>query len=782
MKRSLLTIGLILAILPPAGGQTAEPTTVVSVEIRNVGSGGIDAGLVDAYTRTRAGDDFDRTMASRDVRALLDSGLFTSVDVELEPHDEGVVVVYVLSRKLVLAEPVEFTGSQHLREKKLRELLDLAVGDPVDEHVLGVRTQTIREEFREDYYPYTVITWTIEPVDDGQGLARVRVDIESGPKTRVGAVVFEGNRSIGYHALRRAVSRPAWWNPLWLFRPRRYSEEDLEGLRRSVAEIYLKDGFLDVAVDAPRVTTGDDGRQTVTIPITEGAAYRFDNIAVEGVQHFPLSEVERLVTARSGQVASSDTLRNSVQRVEDFYGTRGYARARVRPQLASDPERGTVDVVFVVAEGDLIRIGNIRIRGNTRTRDKVIRRELLIYPGDELNEVKARRSERRLMNLGFFSDVRRYGIKTAVPSREDVVFDVEEKRTGQFLVGAGFSSVDNIIGFVELSQGNFDLKGWPYFTGGGQKLKLRAQFGEQREDYEISFVEPWFLNRKLALGLDLYRSRINYSDFDLKRLGGAVSISKSLPGANRISFRYSLEDIEITDIADTNEYAYADPPADPYFFINEQDLLKSTLKVTLLHDTRDNPFIPTRGLRASVFGRLSGGPLGFDTDVYGLGGRVTSYWPLWFGHVLSLKGRYETLEAYDDTSEVTISDRLFAGGGRTIRGFGYRDVGPKVVPVDGTATNSIAYRPVGGQSLAVANVEYTVPIVKGIRVAMFYDVGNVWRDPYDFDVDGLASGAGVGLRMDVPGFPIRVDRAWVVHRDDDLTDEDAWVIWIGYDY
>ncbi len=385
------------------------------------------------------------------------------------------------------------------------------------------------------------------------------------------------------------------------------------------------------------------------------------------------------------------------------------------------------------------------------------------------------------MNLGYFSSVRRYEQQTAVPNREDVVFEVEEKTsgTGQFLVGAGFSSIDNIIGFVEVSMGNFDIRGWP-FTGGGQKLNLRAQFGSERRDYKLSFVEPWFLNRKLSLGTDVYRTDLNYTDYDLKRTGAAVSLSKALPGANRISFRYALEETVITDVADTNEYVYTDSPDETYSFAREDDTLKSTFKTTLTHDTRNNPFIPTRGLRASVFGRISGGPFGFDTDVYSVGARTALYVPLWWDHVLSIKGRYETVEGYGDTDEVPISERLFAGGGRTIRGFDYRDVGPKVVPTD--PESLIRYRPVGGQSLAVANVEYTIPLVEGVRIAAFYDIGGVWRDSYDFDDSTLASGAGIGLRLDMPGFPIRIDRAWDVEADDELTDTDNWAIWIGYDY
>ncbi|NQU40985.1 MAG: outer membrane protein assembly factor BamA [Lentisphaerae bacterium] len=786
MKRCLILATWLLT-LTTLWGQEDARSVIGAIEVRNSGAGRVDMSYVMAHTRMRVGEPLDRSHIGRDVRSLLDTGRFSSVDVDIEPRDEGVAVVYVIRRKMTLGEKVIFTGSRHLREKKLRSLLDLGLGDRVDDHVLGVRTRAIRDAFRDDYYPDVALTWDIEETDHAQGLARLLVHIESGARSKVKSVLFEGNTQVGYSDLRRAIGRPSPLSPLWLFRKKRYDSNQMEAMRMAVLGVYRQRGFLDVVVDYPAVEIDAEGRQTITLTIQEGIAYRFGNISVEGVERFPQAEIDALVMARTGDTASSTLIDAIVQGIEDYYGSRGYARARVRPLLESNRAAGTVVAVFAVSEGELIRVGNIRIRGNRRTRDKVIRREIQLYPGDILNEVKARRSERKLMNLGFFSDVRRYQLDTSVPNREDVVYDVEEKRSGQFLFGAGFSSVDNVIGFVEVSQGNFDIRSWPNFTGGGQKLKLRAQFGSERTDYQLSLVEPWFLDRKLSLGLDLFKTDLNYTDYDLERVGAAVSLSKPLPGPNRITFRYSLQETKITDVADTNEYVYADSPSETYTFNREENVIKSTLRTSLIHDTRNNPFIPSRGLRATIFGELSGGPFGFDTDIYGLGASASLYIPLWWNHVLTVRGRGEVVETFGGTDEVTISDRLFAGGGRTIRGFGYRDVGPKVVrdePYTDTAgnpgTNKVV-RSVGGQSMALGTLEYTIPLVDGIRLAAFYDVGGVWRDAYEFNAGNVASSAGVGLRLDMPGFPIRIDYAWDLEADDELTGTESWVIWIGYD-
>jgi outer membrane protein insertion porin family len=404
----------------------------------------------------------------------------------------------------------------------------------------------------------------------------------------------------------------------------------------------------------------------------------------------------------------------------------------------------------------------------------------MVYPGEVYDTVKIRQSERVLQNMGFFGNIRTRPVPTPAGDEKDLVVEVEEKRTGQVMVGAGFSSVDNLMGFVELSQGNFDLQGWPWFTGGGQKLKLGAQVGTENQRYDFSFVEPWFLDRKLSLGFDVWRSDRDYDDYDLQQTGVAVELGKPLPGPHRVAFRYQLENSAITDESDTNEYIYADPPQDPYSFTREEDTTKSSLRLTLTRDTRNNPFIPSEGNRVSLYGESAGGPLGFDTDLYEFGLITAHYKSLWWEHVISLRLNAQVVEEYGDTEELTISDRLFLGGGRTLRGFEYRDVGPKVIPVDPTTAED-DHRPVGGQTLAMARAEYTIPIVKYVRWAAFYDVGNVWRDPYDFDFSVLASSVGTGIRLDIPGFPIRVDYGWAIKKDSELTDTDPWVVWIGYD-
>ena len=565
----------------------------------------------------------------------------------------------------------------------------------------------------------------------------------------------------------------------WL-KPVKYDHSSLSMAHEKILTVYRDRGYLDVRVEPLRKMRDKDGNVVVEAVIHEGPQYHVGRVQLggSGLGIFPESVLMNAVKLTSGAVASEKAIRDSANALRDVFGVKGYVNTMVNPVKDVNPSTGIANLRYNIREGTQAHIRNIVIQGNARTRDKVLRRELLVSPGDLYNEVKVRRSEGILTNLGFFSSVRAQPLDTRVPGQKDLLISVQEKRTGQFMVGAGFSSIDRLTGFLEISQGNFDLFGWPNFTGGGQKLKLHLEAGTRRKDLSLSFIEPWFLDRKLSLGVDLYNRELDYTDYDVKRVGTAVSIAKPLPGPNRIRFTYRLESKKIQDIADTNRYVYLESPTESYYFTEEENYTKSSLRVSLRHDTRNHPFLPSRGNRVSVFSSLAGGPLGFDTDLYGMGFRSSSYVSPWFHHVISLRMRYEIVNNYGGTDEIPIDDRLYIGGGRTVRGYEYRGVGPKVVRADRDPGDT-DYRPVGGKTLAMASVEYTIPIVKAFRIATFFDIGNVWRDAYDTSFANMASGAGIGIRLDMPGFPIKIDRAWAVSKDSEFTDEDKWVIWIG---
>ena len=778
----LTALLLQAAIVRPVAAQETFRQRVRDVQVRHAGpvvAG--DDGYVLTHVTARPGDYVSQRDLSRDQRALLDTGLFSDVRVLLEPVGEEVSVVYEVRRRLRFEPPATVRGNDRLGEKKIREYLDLDAGDLIDAAVLAERCDRIRAEYRKRHYPDARVTAAITPRDDG--LAGVAVQIDEGRKLRMGGFVFSGNRAVDAATLRGALGQPARFNPFGpFFRAWRTRAFDFEAVRDAVRQVYLDRGHLDVDVRVEPSRHGDDGDTTVLrVVIDEGPVYTVGAVQTTGVTLFPLRDLEAAANIPVGAVASRRVIQGAERRLRDFYGQRGYVDTVVRTATIAagdDPAAPRVTLRFDVKEGVLAYVRNITIRGNTRTKDKVIRREIGLVPGAVLDEVQAERSRLRLENLNYFESVRFHEVPDRDdPSRRDVVYEVEEKNTGQLMVGAGFSSEENVIGFAEVSQANFDIANWPYFHGGGQKLRASLELGSETRNVELSLTEPWFLDRRLALSVEAFRRERSYDEYDVTRLGGGVGLTVPL-AVGRLNFRYTLEQLSLEDIQ-SGDFVYAEEPERTYRFTDEADeYLNAPFRVSWLYDTRNRAFVPTRGTRGSIFAEISAPWTGSEIEIYKAGAEFRHWLPLWAGHVLSLQARAESVDTYGDEELVPIGDRLFLGGGRSVRGFRYRDIGPKVVPAE---AGQGRYHPVGGQTLAMASAEYTVPLFQILRLAAFYDVGGVWTESFDADFGRLASSYGFGIRFDIPGFPIRLDYAIPIDYDDDYTRSERFVLWIGFE-
>ncbi|MBP7829943.1 MAG: outer membrane protein assembly factor BamA [Kiritimatiellae bacterium] len=762
-QRWIAVLGLLLA-----GGVT-RAANVSEVGVRVLGHGRVDTNAVMAFSTLRPGEEYNAMAVGRDLRAMQQSGMFSSVSVEAEPGAGGVAVFFVVEGRSRIRD-LDIEGADDLGNRKVRTLMELGPGDAADDSLLAVRSQKVIETYRKKYFPDARLTWKIAPADE-PGWINVRITVKEGRRATVKRIEFEGNRHVKSRELLKVMKqRRANWLS-WITGAGTYDPDALETDREGIRELYRGRGYLDAGIGEPEVTPLGRRGLRVRIGVDEGSTYRVGKIDYAGITSAPPAEVEASVRLKPGDTASSTEIGKNAQALEDWYGSRGRIRTAVDADILADPKTHVADVRFTVEEGREVRIREIRIRGNARTKDKVIRRELAVYPGDLYNTVKVRTSERRLQNLNYFEYVNSYPSPTDDPAWYDLNIEVEEQRTGQLMAGAGFSSVDDLIGFVELSQGNFDLFDWPGLTGGGQKLKLRAQVGTKRSDYEMSFIEPWFLNRRLSLGLDLFRHENSYDSslYDQKNIGGRITLGHALGSFSRVNLSYGLQQIDIYDVSTNASQIIRD---------EEGIYKKSSLTLELVRDTRNHPFLPSRGNRSSISGTVAGGLLGADTDMYGFEARSSQYFPLWFDHVFNLRGWAGVVEEYGDSDKVHLFDREFLGGPRTIRGFKYRDVGPHDENGD----------PIGGDTAAYLTAEYTMPVAEKVRLAFFYDVGMVWPDSWSTDrqddtLPDLNSGLGFGVRFDLPGFPIQLDYTWPIDADP-VNDRSSgrFSFWLGYQY
>jgi outer membrane protein insertion porin family len=442
---------------------------------------------------------------------------------------------------------------------------------------------------------------------------------------------------------------------------------------------------------------------------------------------------------KEGDVYSPKQVRDDAKKVSDAYGSGGYVDLKVAPQ-GTPGGPGKIDVLYSIEEGQPSFVQRINIVGNTRTKDKVIRREVLIAPGDLLNSVRVETTKKRLDNLGYFSKVETYPEDTGVTGRKDLTIQVEEKRTGSLNFGAGFSTIDQLVGFVELTQGNFDLLNWPGFTGAGQKFRARVQFGSARKDVVVSLTEPYFLDRRLSLGGQVFYSEADFlsSIYSQRNYGFALDLRKPLLPYLSVNLNYRLESTELFNI---------DPAASSALLLEAGKATKSAVTTSLVFDTRDNPFLTRRGQRVVLTPFVAGGPLGGNTQIYGFDLEASQYFHLWKDTILLFNGEIATVDTWGSGDRVRIYDRLFLGGSNDLRGFNFRDVSPR----------DINGEPLGGLSKARFTVEYTVPIIEKARAAVFYDTGFVNGPAWDFNTNQIVSDVGVGLRLDLPIGPIRID-------------------------
>jgi outer membrane protein insertion porin family len=763
----------------------ASAATVRDIRIERRGGGLIEESLVRSFISVEKGSELTRAALARDVRAMEQSGRFAYVAAEVKETPGGVTVTYVVRAKPRIRS-IRIEGADEIGNAKVRELLELGPGDLADDATLAFKALAVREHYRKRYFPDADLTWTIRE-DEATGTADVTVKVKEGRRAKIKRIRFDGpipdpgrgaramralfpwffdRPPVIGHDLRKPMKQRQANIWSWITGAGAYKPDELDADVEVVRRALLERGFLDARVGEPVVVPRDWKRLDIRIPVDLGEQYRFGRIQVVGPVKFPAAEVQRAITNRPGDVAAVTAIERAQQAVRDYYGSRGYIRSEVQPLLAPRTNEPIVDLdVAVRAEGEQARVRDVKIRGNTRTKDKVIRREITVMPGDIYNQPRVRTSEMRLRNLGYFDFVAATPEDTTDPGLFDLAVEVEEKRTGQFLVGAGFSSVDNLIGFAELSQGNFDLFNWPP-TGGGQKLRLRGTAGTKRNDQELSFTEPWFLDRKLALSLNLYRRNRSYYSrlYDQRNTGGDIGIGVPLDAFSRLNIAYGLEEIKIHNV---------DDGASAFFQKQEGEFLKSSLNASVVRDSRDSAFVPTRGTRASFGGMWAGGPLGGDVDVYNLEAQASTFRPVWYEHVLNIRAWTAVVEPHGEADDVPIFERLYLGGARTLRAWRYRRVGPKDENGE----------PVGGSTAWYATAEYTIPVFERLRLAVFYDIGYVYDEAYEWDFSQYNSDWGVGIRLDFPGFPLRLDYAWPLERDpDDTRRSGRFQFTIGYTF
>lgn len=748
--RVTLALFMVLFAAPRSHGQQPQAPAapiVRSIDVQFAGAARISKEKILANMRTRVGRPYSEPVVEEDIRNLYATGNVSNVRIFGEPQQNGVKVIVVIAAKAQISEVV-LNGPDQVKASRIRKEISAKPGDQLSEASLEQDRQKIIKYYADKGYGDVNVTYDTS-VNDRTGTARVTFTVTEGGKTIIRDVNVQGNSQVKTGDIKKVIkTRPkSVLNPMTYFsKANRLNNDQLEADAAAVRELYQNRGFADVQVGAPRVERTRGGEVDVTFSVNEGTQYHIGRVTYSGAQVLTGEELSKNAKVRSGEIYSPASIRADVKNIQDQYGSRGYVDFNAGAQTRR-AGAGTMDVAFTIDEGVQSYVEKINISGNTRTKDKVIRREIALTPGEVYNTVRVDASKARLNNLNYFSKVDMYPSDTLVPGRKDLNVLVEEKRTGSFNFGAGFSSIDSLLGFVEITQGNFDMLKWPTFTGGGQKFRIRAQYGTRRKDFIIALTEPYFMDRELSLGGELFYREASFvsSVYDEKRVGGAITARKRLGTFTSGRLGYRLENITIENL---------DEDVSDEIRNEEGTRLKSEISAGVLYDTRDSVFLTRKGERIDFSAFIAGGFLGGDTDIYGWDLEASKYFLLPWDTILTLNGEVASVSTWADGDRVPIFDRLYLGGANNLRGFRYRDVGPK--DEDG--------EPIGGNSLWRMTVEYTFPIVDKVRGAVFYDVGAVGKGSYDFGGD-VNSDVGIGVRLDLPIGPVRIDYGIPIQTD-----------------
>lgn len=697
---------------------------------------------------------YERYSVSEDINDISALGNFDKVEVDISrikgtKKDKQFFQPYPCHRLtyIVTEKPIfdrlTYQGRKHLGKGAITQAMTLKLKDPFNQAKLDADLARIQAKYAEKGYVNAQIKYELTRVEK-ENTVEVKLIIDEGPRTRVEAVNITGLHEIPLKKLLAKASN----KPGKVYKPqnlqRDYVKMMLYGRNQGYAQFMMTEPKLDYNADKSLVSVSYD--------VTEGPKVDFGTTAFDGSTVFSDAELKEKVYYRTGKLYNQKDFEDTVSAIQEAYADKGYLQARVQPRY--DVQNGLLNISFDISEGGIFYIDNVDVSGYGKTKKYVFTRELSIHPGDLYDAAKIRRSQTKIMNLGFINDVQVDLQPTADPQKVDLGFNVVEGRPGMFQAGLAMSSMDGLYGEVSVNHLNF--------LNRAQRLSLRTMFGKEILDYTVSWYTPWIYEKPTSLGVDAFNTR-RYRSFVTenqayteKRIGGRVKVGPRFnDDIYQLSFGYSFENVDIYDI-DPN-YMYT-PGKKPGEYIEKGKTNISTFSADAAIDTRDNMWDPTRGWRNSLGVALAGGPIGGDLDLWYFNARsifnhtvlnVGGNYPI----VFVLSNKFGSVQPYGRTKYVPPYEKFFLGGADTVRGYERAgEIGPVY----------------GGDMYYVMNAELRFPIAREGRrnmaqFAFFFDMGNSWDhfDDIDFSLGPnehqFKAGVGVGLRFTTPALPIRID-------------------------
>jgi outer membrane protein insertion porin family len=736
MERTLRTAfflfaAFLIALRCPAFTWGQQAPLIKEIDVR--GNRKIESDAIRQRIESRVGDPFSSEKVRGDIERLFKMGFFDDVLVEAEELEGGLRLIYVVREKPTI-RAIRIVGTKEIEEKEIRDRIDIAPGSVFEPQAIGRNVDKIRAFYEGEGF-YTVrVTGRSEMVSDRE--VDVLFELQEGDKFFVRNITFVGNVGLKPGEIRGVMAtKERFFIPF--LRPGILKRTDLDQDVERIKALYLDRGYLQVKVATPEIHVDTQAKRIdIAIRIEEGSRFRTGTVQVVGSTVFTPEELLASLKLPKTEFFGRDVLRRDLVALTEKYSELGYVFADVVPVTRVRADETIVDVTLEVTEGVKAFVERIEIRGNTKTRDWVIRRQLELAEGDAYNGKLVQEARTALRRLGYFEGVDIKSAQGSAPDQLVLGVDVKERPTGRIGFGGGFSTSGGLLGSVFLSEDNI--------FGLGKRVRISATIGTVTNALNLRYEDPAFLDSDYSFTLALFDRRSNFDDFDESRIGGEIAFGRRFLKHNFVTLGYLYETVDISDVSD-------DAPSE--VMDAEGTSSTSSINLGLTRDTRDDPARPKTGYRIGLNNEVAGGPLGGENDFYKIILDTRYFFPLLEEKeiIAMLRGQGGFVESYGDSDEVPIQELFFLGGANSFRGTRFRRFTPRG-PDDR----------IGGNKFVLFTTEVGFPITKelaDLRGAIFFDTGTISAQDEVFTLDPEYA-FGVGFGLVTPFGPIRVDLAY----------------------
>lgn len=741
-------LGLLLAVTTVAPAQT--PARIDRIEIE--GNHRVEDEAIRVQLRSQPGTRLNEDNVDGDVRALYRTGFFDQIEVDWSQRGDQWILTYRVKERPFIRE-VKIEGNKKIDREDLDGAFKIRPNTIYDPVKVRRGIEEAKKLYEKKGYLDAKITDKVDAPANNEGV--LTFEIEENDIVRITSLDFEGARAFPASKLSNLMQTKEKWFLSFLTGAGNLDNEVLKTDIERLTAWYYDNGYIDVKIDEPRVERREDGLHVV-VKIDEGDQYRVGTVDISGDLLPDMSIARGRLALATGDVFRTSKLRDDINTLTEVYGDEGYAFVNVTPETGVLAADHSVDVAYKVSKGPEVVIDRIVISGNTKTRDKVIRRELRLEEQQRFSGSKLKRSQERLRRLGFFEDINITTRKAENEDRLDLLVDVKEASTGAFSAGAGISSGETYLFNVRLSEINF--------LGRGQRLILNADFGSIRRNFSLDLTEPYFLDTQLTAGMNAFNWELLFSEFTRGGTGATFRLLYPMTalGWNEL-WGYSLEDtrLGIEYRIENAEISEVTPFAPAQIASQEGTSLTSSLTPRIYRDTRNHPFDPTAGSVQDLSFEFAG--IGGESKFYKLEARHRSYYPFFRNETLGtfvygLGINFGYGQGYGDSRDLPLFERYFPGGINSVRGFQILSMG-KRVPLFNQFGQGLGRTSIGGSQQIVINNEVIFPIVEslGLKGVTFFDAGNAFLANDGITVDDIRVSFGGGIRWLSPIGPLRIE-------------------------